>query len=129
MQANFTERMTYLDFEKPVEELEKELEKLKEMSVKSKVDLSKSIAELEEKVNEKIIELYSNLTPWQRVQVSRHPERPYTLAYIDYVTNKTFIELHGDRTEAHEAEHERRWRRYHQLVFPAVGVWHGGASI
>jgi acetyl-CoA carboxylase carboxyl transferase subunit alpha len=90
--------MTYLDFEKPVEEMAKELEKLKDMSVKSKVDLSKSIAELEEKIQEKIVELYSNLTPWQRVQVSRHPERPYTLAYIDHVSNKTFIELHGDRT-------------------------------
>lgn len=90
--------MTYLDFEKPVEEMEKELEKLREMAVKSKVDLSKSIAELEGKVQEKIVELYSNLTPWQRVQVSRHPERPYTLAYIDHVSNKTFMELHGDRT-------------------------------
>ena len=90
--------MTYLDFEKPVEELEKELEKLKEMAVKSKVDLSKSITELEGKVQEKIVELYSNLTPWQRVQVSRHPDRPYTLAYIDHVSNKTFMELHGDRT-------------------------------
>lgn len=90
--------MTYLDFEKPVEELEKELEKLKEMATKSKVDLSKSITELEGNVQEKIIELYGNLTPWQRVQVSRHPDRPYTLAYIDYCSNKTFIELHGDRT-------------------------------
>lgn len=90
--------MTYLDFEKPVEELEKELEKLKEMATKSKVDLSKSITELEGKVQEKIVELYSNLTPWQRVQVSRHPDRPYTLAYIDHCSNKTFIELHGDRT-------------------------------
>ena len=90
--------MTYLDFEKPVEELEKELEKLKDMSVKSKVDLSKSIAELEEKIQEKIVELYGNLTPWQRVQVSRHPERPYTLAYIEHISNKTFIEMHGDRT-------------------------------
>jgi acetyl-CoA carboxylase carboxyl transferase subunit alpha len=90
--------MTYLDFEKPVEEMEKELEKLREMATKSKVDLSKSITELEGKVQEKIIELYSNLTPWQRVQVSRHPDRPYTLAYIDHVSNKTFMELHGDRT-------------------------------
>jgi len=90
--------MTYLDFEKPVEEMEKELEKLREMATKSKVDLSKSITELEGKVQEKIIELYSNLTPWQRVQVSRHPDRPYTLAYIDHCSNKTFMELHGDRT-------------------------------
>ncbi len=90
--------MTYLDFEKPIEDLEKEFEKLKEVSVKSKVDLSKSVTELEIKVKEKIIEIYSKLSPWQRVQVSRHPERPYTLAYIDYISNKSFIELHGDRT-------------------------------
>lgn len=92
--------MVFLDFEKPVEELSKELEKLKEVASKSKVDLSKSVTELEEKIQDKIVELYSNLTPWQRVQVSRHPERPYTLAYIDHVTNKSFIELHGDRTVA-----------------------------
>ena len=92
--------MVFLDFEKPVEELNKELEKLKEVASKSKVDLSKSVTELEEKIQDKIVELYSNLTPWQRVQVSRHPERPYTLAYIDYVSNKSFIELHGDRTVA-----------------------------
>lgn len=92
--------MVFLDFEKPVEELSKELDKLKEVASKSKVDLSKSVTELEEKIQDKIVELYSNLTPWQRVQVSRHPERPYTLAYIDHVSNKSFIELHGDRTVA-----------------------------
>src|SRR3954464_5667386 len=90
--------MTYLDFEKPIEELEKELEKLKDVAAKSKVDVSKSLAELEEKIKDKTAELYSNLSAWQRVQVSRHPERPYTLAYIDHVSNKSFIELHGDRT-------------------------------
>lgn len=90
--------MVFLDFEKPVEELSKELEKLKEVASKSKVDLSKSVTELEEKIQDKIKELYSNLTPWQRVQVSRHPERPYTLAYIESITNNSFIELHGDRT-------------------------------
>jgi acetyl-CoA carboxylase carboxyl transferase subunit alpha len=90
--------MIYLDFEKPVEDLQKEWDKLKEVAAKSKVDLSKSLVELEGKIEEKIKELYSNLTPWQRVQVSRHPERPYTLAYIDHLSNKTFIELHGDRT-------------------------------
>ena len=84
--------MTYLDFEKPIEELQKELDRLNEMASKSKVDLSKSLIELEGNIKEKTQELYSNLTPWQRVQVSRHPERPYTLAYIDYVSNKTFIE-------------------------------------
>jgi acetyl-CoA carboxylase carboxyl transferase subunit alpha len=90
--------MTYLDFEKPIQELEAELTKLHEVTSKSKVDLSEKIKELEEKINDKTREIYSNLTAWQRVQVSRHPERPYTLAYIDHVSNKSFIELHGDRT-------------------------------
>lgn len=90
--------MTYLDFEKPIQDIETELIKLKEVAEKSKVDLTDKIKELEDHMNEKTQEIYSNLTAWQCVQVSRHPERPYTLAYIDYVSNKTFIELHGDRT-------------------------------
>ncbi len=90
--------MTYLDFEKPIQDLETELDKLKDVSVKSKVNLDDKVKELEATILQKTKELYTNLTPWQRVQVSRHPDRPYTLAYIDYVSNKTFIELHGDRT-------------------------------
>jgi len=90
--------MTYLDFEKPIEYFEKELLKLKDISEKSKVDVTSSIKELEEKIYGKRKEIYDNLTPWQRVQVSRHPERPYTLSYIEALTNGTFIELHGDRT-------------------------------
>jgi acetyl-CoA carboxylase carboxyl transferase subunit alpha len=90
--------MTYLDFEKPIQDLEIELEKLKEVASKSKVDLNDKIKELEGHIQDKIKEIYSNLTAWQKVQVSRHPERPYTLAYIDHVSNKSFIELHGDRT-------------------------------
>jgi acetyl-CoA carboxylase carboxyl transferase subunit alpha len=90
--------MTYLDFEKPIQDMETELEKLKEVAAKSKVDLTDKITEIEGLIREKTKELYANLTAWQRVQVSRHPDRPYTLAYIDYITNKTFMELHGDRT-------------------------------
>lgn len=92
--------MTYLDFEKPIQEMEEELTKLKEVAAKSKVDLSDKIKEQEEHIKDKIRETYSNLTAWQRVQVSRHPERPYTLAYINSVSNNTFMELHGDRTVA-----------------------------
>lgn len=90
--------MIYLDFEKPIQELNEELEKLKSVAEKSKVDMSKAIAGLEAKIHEKRVEIFSNLSAWQRVQLSRHPERPYTLAYIDAVSNSTFIELHGDRT-------------------------------
>ena len=90
--------MTYLDFEKPIEELQKSLKKLLDVAEKSEVDMSASISEIEQKIIQKRIEIYSNLTPWQRVQVSRHPERPYTLAYINSISNGTFFELHGDRT-------------------------------
>lgn len=90
--------MNYLDFEKPIAELEEQLEKMKQAAEKTGVDSSTITAEIEQKIREKRRELYSNLTPWQRVQVSRHPDRPYTLAYIDYITGGTFMELHGDRT-------------------------------
>jgi len=90
--------MTYLDFEQPIQDIETELIKLKEVEEKSKVDLKDKIGELETLMHEKTREIYSNLTAWQRVQVSRHPERPYTLAYINSVSNNTFMELHGDRT-------------------------------
>lgn len=90
--------MNYLDFEKPIEELYEQLEKLKQVAEKSGVDVSKNTAEIEEKIKQARTEIYGNLTPWQRVQVSRHPDRPYTLAYINYVTDGTFMELHGDRT-------------------------------
>jgi acetyl-CoA carboxylase carboxyl transferase subunit alpha len=88
--------MQYLDFEKPVEQLEEEILKLREMGEKTKVDMKESIGKIEEKIAETQKEIYSNLNDWQRVQLSRHPERPYTLFYIDKIFTK-FQELHGDR--------------------------------
>ena len=90
--------MNYLDFEKPIAELYEQLEKVQQVAEKSGVDVSKTAADIEGKIRESRKEIYGNLTPWQRVQVSRHPDRPYTLAYIEYVTGGTFMELHGDRT-------------------------------
>jgi acetyl-CoA carboxylase carboxyl transferase subunit alpha len=90
--------MNYLDFEKPIAELVEQLEKVQQVAEKSGVDVSKTIEDIEEKVRQARTEIYNNLTPWQRVQVSRHPDRPYTLAYIDHITDGTFMELHGDRT-------------------------------
>ena len=87
----------YLDFEKPIQELEEQLENLKQVKEKSKLKSSDSIDELENKLIETRKEIYNNLSPWQKVQVSRHPERPYTLAYINALTGGDFIELHGDR--------------------------------
>jgi acetyl-CoA carboxylase carboxyl transferase subunit alpha len=89
--------MNYLDFEKPIQELSEQIEKLKHMAVKSKVDVSKSIRELEEKMNAERKKVFSNLTPWQRVQLSRHPDRPYTLDYIQAITEGNFTEFAGDR--------------------------------
>ncbi|MCC7031079.1 MAG: acetyl-CoA carboxylase carboxyltransferase subunit alpha [Chitinophagaceae bacterium] len=88
--------MQYLDFEKPVEQLEEEILKLREMGEKTKVDMKESIEKIEKKIAETQKEIYLNLNDWQRVQLSRHPERPYTLFYIDKIFTK-FQELHGDR--------------------------------
>ena len=88
---------TTFDFEKPIADLQAQIENLKQVSDKTKMDMSEKIKELELKVVEKQEEIYSNLTGWQNVQISRHPERPYTLAYIEMMCDD-FIEMHGDRT-------------------------------
>jgi acetyl-CoA carboxylase carboxyl transferase subunit alpha len=88
--------MQFLDFEKPLEDLYKQINKLKEMSAKNKVDVSNSIRELENTIKSTREQLYEKLTPWQRVQISRHPDRPYTLFYIEQIFTD-FTELFGDR--------------------------------
>jgi acetyl-CoA carboxylase carboxyl transferase subunit alpha len=88
--------MVFLDFEKPLEDLFEELSKLQKIQEKKEVDVSEPIREMEQKIKNTRKEIYSNLNGWQKVQVSRHPERPYTLYYIEQIC-KTFIELHGDR--------------------------------
>ncbi|MEO6916343.1 MAG: acetyl-CoA carboxylase carboxyltransferase subunit alpha [Chitinophagaceae bacterium] len=86
----------FLDFEKPIKDLYDEIDKLKQTAEKTKVDLSDSIQKLEEQILDKRREITHNLSSWQKVQLSRHPDRPYTLKYIDKMTTD-FIELHGDR--------------------------------
>ena len=88
--------MAYFDFEKPIEELEEQLNDLNKTQEKGKVDVSKSISELLVKIEETKKEVYSKLNGWQRVQISRHADRPYTLDYIENCF-ENFIELHGDR--------------------------------
>ena len=85
---------TILDFEKPVFELEQKLEEMKKSS--DRLGIEKEIARIESKVSQLKEELYKDLSRWQRVQLARHPDRPYTLDYIDLMTTN-FIELHGDR--------------------------------
>lgn len=89
----------YLEFEKPIAELEEKLADMKQLAESSNVDVSSAILSLEEKIKLLKEETFSNLTRWQKVQLSRHPERPYTLDYIYEITDE-FIELHGDRTVA-----------------------------
>jgi acetyl-CoA carboxylase carboxyl transferase subunit alpha len=88
---------TYLDFEEPLKELEEQIIQTKEIGENTDVDMTDKIKELETKLKAKTKEIFSGLTPWQRVQLSRHPDRPYTLAYIEAITDGQFQELHGDR--------------------------------
>ncbi len=88
--------MVFLEFEKPLEVLYEQLEKLQQVGDEGEIDVTEMIKMLENKIKNKRKEIYSNLTGWQKVQLSRHPERPYTFYYIKQMCRK-FVELHGDR--------------------------------
>lgn len=87
----------FLDFEAPLKELEEQILQTEQIGKSTEVDMTDKILALKSKYNETAQLLFSSLTPWQRVQLSRHPDRPYTLAYINALTNQQFLELHGDR--------------------------------
>ena len=89
--------MNLLDFEEPIGKLQAQLESLKKTELESDVKMTQAIEDVENRIEEKRLEIFSNLSAWQKVQVSRHPDRPYTLGYIDAITKGDFIELHGDR--------------------------------
>ena len=89
--------MEYLDFETPLKDLEDQLIECKLIGDKSEIDVSETCKKLMEKIKKTKKEIYKSISPWQRVQLSRHPSRPYTLDYIKALTNNTFLELHGDR--------------------------------
>ncbi len=88
---------TSFDFEKPIADLQLQIDKVKQVVEKTKVDMSSTLQELETNLEETKNKIYSNLSAWQEVQISRHPERPYTLQYIELIA-EDFIEMHGDRT-------------------------------
>lgn len=90
-----------LDFERPIVELERRIQEMKEYSFAENLELAEEIARLEERAEKLKQEIYSKLTRWQRVQLARHPMRPYTLDYIERITSN-FIELHGDRLFAED---------------------------
>jgi acetyl-CoA carboxylase carboxyl transferase subunit alpha len=87
----------YLPFEEPILLIEEEIKKAKEIEENSGVDTSKMVKDLEKKLKDTTKDIFEKLTPWQRVQMSRHPDRPYTLEYINTMSDNTFVELHGDR--------------------------------
>lgn len=89
--------MEYLDFELPIKELEDQLDKCQIIGSESNVDVSTTCKQIEKKLEETKKKIYKNLTAWQRVQLSRHPNRPYTLEYIQNLCGDTFLELYGDR--------------------------------
>jgi acetyl-CoA carboxylase carboxyl transferase subunit alpha len=89
--------MEYLEFELPIKELQEQYDKACQIGAESDVDVTNTCAQIEKKLNETKKDIYKNLTPWQRVQLSRHPNRPYTLDYIKAICGDSFLELHGDR--------------------------------
>ncbi len=89
--------MQYLAFEKPIEELTKKLEKAKELGLDKSIDVSKTVSDIEKQISISRKEIYNNLSSWEKVQLSRHPQRPYSLDYFNALSNGDFIELHGDR--------------------------------
>ena len=92
--------MEYLDFELPLKELNEQLENCKKLGSEGNIDIKDTLKEIKSKLVIKKKEIYGSLTPWQRVQLSRHPSRPYTLDYLVNMTNNNFLELHGDRNIA-----------------------------
>ncbi|WP_378176720.1 acetyl-CoA carboxylase carboxyltransferase subunit alpha [Aquimarina sp. SS2-1] len=89
--------MEYLEFELPIKELKEQFDKACAIGEESDVDVTDTCKQIEKKLNETKKEIYKNLTAWQRVQLSRHPSRPYTLDYINAICGESFLELHGDR--------------------------------
>lgn len=89
--------MEYLEFELPIKELEDQLQKCKVIGEESEVDVTETCMQIQKKLAAAQKDIYKNLTPWQRVQLSRHPERPYTLDHIRAICGDSFLELHGDR--------------------------------
>ena len=97
VKRNLLVYMEYLDFELPIKELEEQLDKCMVIGEESDVDVTETCKRIEKKLADTRKDIYKNLTAWQRVQLSRHPNRPYTLDYINAICGDTFLELHGDR--------------------------------
>ena len=113
--------MEYLDFELPIKELIDQLAKTKQIGQETKSNVSDLKKEIELKIKKKKKEIYTNLTPWQIVQLSRHPNRPYTLDYIEQLTQGNFIELHGDRNFKDDKAMVGGWGKINNQTFMMIG--------
>ncbi len=114
----------HLDFEKPLVELESQIERLKHLAGEREIEVADDIAPLQEKLGELRREIYSNLTPMQRVQVARHPRRPYSLDYINGVFTE-FIELRGDRLFRDDPAIVAGWARINGTPVILIGQQKG----
>lgn len=117
--------MDYLDFEKPIEEIEAQLKKSRDLEKETEVDMTKSIRELEKRLVSTKKNVYKNLSAWQRVQLSRHPQRPYSLAYLEAITANGFLELHGDRHVKDDKAMIGGWGKLGDLPVMFVGQQKG----
>jgi acetyl-CoA carboxylase carboxyl transferase subunit alpha len=110
----------YLEFEKPLEELETKIDELKRLSDGKDIDIASEIKKLEKKAKERRSEIFSNLSAWQKTMIARHPDRPYTLDYISLIA-KDFIELHGDRRFADDPAVVGGFGRIQDATFMIIG--------
>lgn len=113
----------YLDFEKPIEDLMLNLQQAEQLG-REGIEVKQTISDLKKKLEAKKNEIYSNLSAWQRVQLSRHPQRPYTLEYIEEIADD-FIELHGDRTVKDDKAMIGGWAKIDGKVFMLIGQQKG----
>lgn len=117
--------MEYLEFELPIKELQEQYEKACKIGEDSEVDVTETCQQIKLKLDNKKKEIYANLTPWQRVQLSRHPNRPYTLDYIKAICGESFLELHGDRNFGDDKAMIGGLGKIHEQSFMFIGQQKG----
>lgn len=117
--------MEYLEFEQPIKELQEQLDSCRIVGEDNGVDVKQACKQIEVAIEEQKKKIYSNLTPWQKIQLSRHPSRPYSLDYIYEITDGTFIELHGDRAFGDDKAMVGGMGKINEIPFMIIGQQKG----
>ena len=117
--------MEFLDFELPIKDIIDQIDKYKSIEDETNTDTTKTFNLLQKKLHETKKSIYSNLTPWQRVQLSRHPNRPYTLDYIKNISGDSFLELHGDRNVSDDKAMIGGFGKIDNQTFMIIGTQKG----